>query len=226
MVNLPPIRILLCEDQRLMREGLKTILELDGGIPPFVVVGEAGDGEVAVQLAQQAQPDIILMDIQMPKQTGVQATAAICTARPGVRVVILTTFDNDDYVFQAIKAGAVGYLLKDMPAADLIATLRRVHQGEPYIQPNLATRMLIELAGGSGAARPGQPPGAEPEEDLNQRELDILKLLAQGISNRDIGAQLFLAEGTVKNYVSSIFIKLHAANRTQAANLARERGLI
>jgi DNA-binding NarL/FixJ family response regulator len=205
-----------------MREGLKTILELDNGTPPFEIVGEAANGEEAVRQAHALTPDIILMDIQMPKQNGVQATAAITTTHPSTRVIILTTFDSDDYVFEAIKAGALGYLLKDTPASELAATIRRVHQGERFIQPNVATRLLMEFG-----RRGAQPKGSTPEsEDLSQRESDVLKLLAQGASNRAIAEQLVLAEGTVKNHVSSILIKLHAANRTQAAKLARERGLI
>jgi DNA-binding NarL/FixJ family response regulator len=217
-----PIRVLICEDQTLMREGLKTILELDNGLPPFEIIGEASDGEEAVQQANTLSPDIVLMDIQMPRQNGVQATAAISATLPATRVIILTTFDNEDYVFDAIKAGAMGYLLKDTPANDLAATIRRVHQGESFIQPQVATRLLMEF----GRRGPTSKGATGEEEELSQRELDVLKLLAQGASNRDIAARLVLAEGTIKNHVSSILIKLHAANRTQAANKARERGLI
>jgi DNA-binding NarL/FixJ family response regulator len=217
-----PIRILICEDQTLMREGLKTILELDGGEPPFEIIGEAADGEEAVRQARKLSPDVALMDIQMPRQNGVQATAAITTTLPATRVIILTTFDNDDYVFEAIKAGAMGYLLKDTPANELAATIRRVQQGESFIQPQVATKLLMEF-GRRGTITRDQ---ASEDEDLSQRELDVLKLLAQGASNREIASRLVLAEGTIKNHVSNILIKLHAANRTQAANLARERGFI
>jgi DNA-binding NarL/FixJ family response regulator len=216
------IRILICEDQTLMREGLKTILELDGGSPPFQIIGEASDGEEAVRQANKLSPDIVLMDVQMPRQNGVQATAAICATLPATRVIILTTFDNEDYVFEAIKAGAMGYLLKDTPANELAATIRRIHQGESFIQPKVATRLLMEFSRRGPASRGT----AAEEEELSQRELDVLKLLAQGASNREIARRLVLAEGTIKNHVSNILIKLHAANRTQAANMARERGLI
>src|SRR5262249_22472936 len=187
------------------------------------------------RLAAELRPDIILMDVQMPRQNGVQATAAITARGLPARVIILTTFDYEDYVFDAIKAGAVGYLLKDTPADELAETVRRVWAGESFIQPNVATRLLMEFgrrAGGAASgATPGQegrkpPAGLEAPGDLSQREVDVLRLLAQGPSNRDIADQLILAEGTVKNHVSSILMKLHAANRTQAANLARERGLI
>ncbi|HEU0002500.1 MAG TPA: response regulator transcription factor [Ktedonobacteraceae bacterium] len=220
------IRILLCEDQMLMRQGLHTILELEAG---FEVVGEAANGEEAIQRFEELQrqglgPDIILMDVQMPRKNGVQATAAITTAHPAARVIILTTFDYEDYVFEAIKAGAVGYLLKDVPADELVSTIRKVHRGEPFIQPKVASKLLIEF-GRKGRPLPPQPANGG-DEDLSAREVEVLKLLAAGASNREIADALVLAEGTVKNHVSNILSKLHADNRTQAANLARERKII
>lgn len=221
------VRLLICEDQTLMRESLHTVLSLE---PGFEVVGDALDGAHAVQLAEELRPDIVLMDVQMPRQNGVQATAAITARNLPCRVIILTTFDYEDYVFEAIKAGAVGYLLKDTPTAELAETIRRVHAGESFIAPNVATKLLMEF-GRRGTLRPQgiaqEAPGERGAEgELSPREIEVLRLLAQGKSNRDIGDQLALAEGTVKNYVSSILMKLHAANRTQAANLARERRLI
>jgi two-component system, NarL family, response regulator DegU len=220
------IRILLCEDQMLMRQGLRTILELEVG---FAVVGEAANGEEAIQKFDELQqqglgPDIILMDVQMPRKNGVQATAAITSAHPSARVIILTTFDYEDYVFEAIKAGAVGYLLKDVPADELVSTIRKVYRGEPFIQPKVASKLLIEF-GRTGRPLPPQPANGS-DEDLSAREIEVLKLLAAGASNRDIADALVLAEGTVKNHVSNILSKLHADNRTQAANLARERKII
>ncbi len=236
------IHILICEDQTLMRESLSTVLNLE---PGFSVVGEAADGEEGVALAESLRPDIVLMDVQMPRQNGVEATAAITARGLHCRVIILTTFDYEDYVFDAIRAGAVAYLLKDTPAADLAAAIRMVHAGESVIQPKLATKLLMEFGrrptaqvavhpdqdgrewdGAGAAARDtsGAPGGSL--ESLSQREADVLRLLALGASNRDIADQLVLAEGTVKNHVSNILMKLHAANRTQAANLAREQGLI
>lgn len=223
------VRLLICEDQTLMRESLHTVLALE---PGFVVVGEALDGAQAVRLAEALRPDIVLMDVQMPGQNGVQATAAITARNLPCRVIILTTFDYEDYVFEAIKAGAVGYLLKDTPAAALADTIRRVYAGESFIAPKVATKLLMEF-GRRGTLRPHEATqelagarAANGEGELSQREIDVLRLLAQGESNREIGDRLALAEGTVKNHVSNILMKLHAANRTQAANLARERGLI
>jgi two-component system, NarL family, response regulator DegU len=220
------IRILLCEDQTLMRQGLHTVLELE---PGFQVVAEAEDGERAIQryteLQSQGQgPDIVLMDIQMPHLNGVQATAAITTAYPGARIIILTTFDYEDYVFEAVKAGAMGYLLKDVPANELADTIRKVHAGEPFIQPSIASKLLMDV-GRRGRVPSGQN-NTQLDEELSSREVEVLKLLASGASNREIADRLTLAEGTVKNHVSNILSKLHAENRTQAANLARERKLI
>src|SRR5579863_6016419 len=165
------IRILLCEDQTLMRQGLHTVLELE---PGFQVVGEAANGEEAIQRFEQLQkqnngPDIVLMDIQMPRKNGVQATAAITTNHPGARVIILTTFDYDDYVFEAIKAGAMGYLLKDVPADELVSTIRKVHHGEPFIQPRVASKLLIEF-GRKGRPLPASAPSASSDEELSARE--------------------------------------------------------
>jgi DNA-binding NarL/FixJ family response regulator len=208
-----PIRILLVEDQTLMRQGLKTLLELE---PSLKVVGEATDGQTGAKMALQERPDIILMDVQMPKLNGVEATAAICGAWPAAKVIILTTFDRDDYVFQGVRAGAVGYLLKDSPAAKLYETIQRVHSGEVFIQPEIASRAL----------RATLRPGSEAIEPLSDREKEVLVMLAQGIPNKEIADKLHLAEGTVKNHVSNILDKLQVQNRTQAANLARRRGLI
>ena len=208
-----PIRILLAEDQTLMRQGLKTILELESG---FEVAGEAEDGKAAVKLALQLHPDIILMDVQMPQMNGVEATAAICRSWPEARVIILTTFDRDDYVFQGVRAGAVGYLLKDLPAPKLIETIRRVHDGEVFIQPEIASRTLRAALHSPGVL----------VEPLSEREREVLVMLAQGIPNKEIADKLHLAEGTVKNHVSNILGKLQAQNRTEAADIARKRGLI
>ena len=209
----PALSLLLIEDQTLMRQGLRTLLDLEPGMH---VVGEAADGANGVRLALELRPDVVLMDVQMPGLNGVEATAALCAAWPAARVVILTTFDRDDYVFQAIRAGAMGYLLKDAPAEDLLRTIRRVAAGEAFIQPEIASRTLRELL----------RPKETPLEPLSDREREVLVLLAQGASNRDIADRLVISEGTVKNHVSSILGKLQAENRTQAAELARRYGLM
>jgi len=212
-MSVKPIRILIVEDQTLMRQGIKTILDLEPGMQ---VVGEAADGEVGSHLALDLRPDIILMDVQMPKMNGIEATAALCAAWPEARIIVLTTFSREDYVFQAVRAGAVGFLLKDTPADNLVATIRRVHQGEVFIQPEIASRILRELIA----------PQEAVIEPLSDRERQVLVLLAQGFSNREIANNLVVTEGTVKNHVSNILVKLQAENRTQAADIARRYGLI
>jgi DNA-binding NarL/FixJ family response regulator len=206
------IRVLLVEDQTLMRQGLKTILNLEPGLQ---VAGEAEEAAMGIRLAMELRPDIILMDVQLPGASGVEATAAICAAWPQAKVIILTTFDRDDYVFQGVRAGALGYLLKDTPADELIDTIRRVHAGEVFIQPMIASRALRELA----------RPQTNPLTALSEREREVLVLLAQGASNRDIAEKLVITEGTVKTHVSNILAKLQAENRTQAAIIARRHGL-
>ena len=207
------IRILLAEDQTLMRQGLKTILESE---PDLRVVGEAADGKAAVKLGLQLRPDLILMDVQMPHMNGVEATAALVSAWPEAKVIILTTFDRDDYVFQGVRAGAMGYLLKDLPAEKLVETIRRVQAGDVFIQPEIASRTL------RATLRPEQG----LVEPLSDREREVLVMLAQGVPNKEIADRLHIAEGTVKNHVSNILGKLQVQNRTQAGNLARQRGWI
>lgn len=210
------IRLLIVEDQTLMREGLRTVLDLEPGMS---VIGEASDGETGLHKALALRPDIVLMDVQMPSLDGVQATAQLCTRWPEAQIIILTTFDRDDYVFQAVRAGARGFLLKDAPVEELVDTIRRVHAGEVFIQPSIALRALRE------AVRPTASPQASPLEPLSPREREVLVLLAQGHTNRDIAEQLHLSEGTIKNYVTNILAKLQADNRTHAAVIAREHGL-
>ncbi len=208
-----PIRILLVEDQTLMRQGLKTILSLEPGLK---VVGEAAEGEAGIHQALDLRPDVILMDVQMPGMSGIEAISAICAVWPEARIIILTTFGRDEYVFEGVRAGAVGFLLKDAPADDLIQTIRCVHGGEVFIQPEIASRLLRELI----------TPQDWLIEPLSEREREVLVLVAQGYSNREIAERLVLAEGTVKNHVSNILGKLQAENRTQAADIARRHGLI
>ncbi len=222
-LKMSDIHILVVEDQTLMRQGLKTLLDLEPGI---VVVGEASHGAAGVEAALRLRPDVVLMDVQMaapdgaPALNGVQATADLIRQWPEARVIILTTFDRDDYVYEGVRAGAMGYLLKDTPADRLFATIWRVHAGEPFIQPEIASRALREMMRGRSTSV-----GSEAEP-LSDREREVLVLLAQGSSNREIATHLVITEGTVKNHVSNILGKLQAENRTQAADIARKRGLV
>jgi two-component system, NarL family, response regulator DegU len=208
------IKLLVCEDQTLVRQGLVTILGLEADLE---IVGEAANGREAVEKFADIQPEVVLMDVQMPHLDGVSATAEICRAHPAARIIMLTTFDNDDYVFRAVKAGALGYVLKDTPADELVEVIRKVYAGERFIQPAVASKLIFEFAGANNMPR---------YEPLSDRELSVLQRLAQGMSNRAIAADLSLTEGTVKNYVSSILTKLHAANRVQAVNTARQEKII
>jgi DNA-binding NarL/FixJ family response regulator len=212
------ISILICEDQTLVRQGLVSILSMEPGIH---IVGEATDGETAVEKVVELQPDIVLMDVRMPVKDGVKATEEICANYPDTRVVILSTYDSEEYVFEGIKAGAMAYVLKDTPAVELIETIKRVHAGEHFIQPTIANKLLFEFA------RHKPSPRKLPEyEPLSEKEVAIINRLAQGMSSREVAADLALAEGTVRNYTSNILAKLHAGNRVQAINLARRHRII
>jgi DNA-binding NarL/FixJ family response regulator len=210
------IRLLIVDDQRLMRQGLRTLLELE---PDMQVAAEAEDGLAALEQYALQQPDVVLMDIRMPNLDGVEATRRLLGRWPGGRVIILTTFDDDQNVFEGLRAGALGYLLKDVSGSELAEAIRTVAGGGALIEPSVARKVLAEFTRltPSGTAQVERLP-----EPLSERELDVLRLLAQGASNRQIAAQLFLAEGTVKNYISSIFDKLGVDDRTQAALRARE----
>jgi len=213
---MPPIRVLIADDHRLFRQGLRQICETVGG---FEVVGEAENGQVAVDLARQLKPDVILMDINMPVLDGVQATSFIAENTPAVRVIILTMYRQDRYVFEAIKAGARGYLLKDIDEEELVKAVRVVHQGEALIDPGLAAKLLNEFRRMGTAT-----PETEPAERLTQAEMDVLRLVAQGEDNKTIAEQLSLTERTVANRLSDVYQKLHVNNRTQAALFALRRG--
>jgi DNA-binding NarL/FixJ family response regulator len=215
-----PIRILLVDDQRLMREGLRILLELE---PDLKVVGEAGDGQAGLDAYAELQPDVVLMDVRMPGMDGVEATWRLRERWPGARIVILTTFDDDEYVFEGLRAGALGYLLKDVSGYDLAQAVRAVAAGGALIQPSVARKLIAEFA---RVAPPARAADAGLPEPLSDREQEILGLLAQGLSNREIADRLNLAQGTVKNYVTIILQKLGTRDRTQAALRARELGLI
>ena len=215
-----PIRILLVDDQRLMRDGLRTLLELEGDLK---VVAEAEDGQSGLDAYEQFEPNVVLMDIRMPGMDGVEATRRLIERWPEARVVILTTFDDDEYIFEGLRAGALGYLLKDVSGGELAESIRKVAAGGALIEPSVARKVLAEFARLEPASRSVSDGLPEP---LLKREVEILKLLAQGLSNKQIAARLHLAEGTVKNYVSGILAKLGVADRTQAALRGRELGLL
>jgi DNA-binding NarL/FixJ family response regulator len=213
------IKILLADDQALFREALRTLISLQ---TDFEVVGEAANGAEACAMAQSLSPAVVLMDLQMPVVDGVTATRRLHAEQPQCRVIALTTFDDDEYVFECLRAGAVGYLLKDAPSESLFAAIRAAARGESFLQPSVTTRVLAEFTRLSDPAKPNQ---AELIEPLSERELEILRLVSQGASNREIADKLFITEGTVKNHVSNILGKLDVRDRTQAALKARELGL-
>lgn len=215
------IRILLVDDQTMFREGLRTLLSVQ---PDFQVVGEAENGEQALEKAARLLPDVVLMDLRMPVMDGVTATRRLNALRPGCRVIVLTTFDDDENVFEGLRAGALGYLLKDAPSEKLFEAIRAAARGESFLQPSVAAKVVAEFTRLARQAPARQE--QEPFEALSERELDVLRLLAGGASNREIAAHLVLAEGTVKNHVTNILAKLGVNDRTQAALKARDLGLV
>jgi DNA-binding NarL/FixJ family response regulator len=225
------IRVLLADDQDIIRTGLTIILNHQDDLE---VVGQAADGIEAVDMARHLQPDVILMDIKMPRLNGIQATRQIMTALPKTQIIILTTYDTDDWVFDCIRAGAVGYLLKDAPSDNLAEAVRGAMRGESQMDPTVARKVLREFQHVTAAHRittglvmtPEPVPEDEPLEKLTDREEEILKLLAAGLPNKEIAQKLSLSEGTVKNHISAILAKLHANDRTQAVLTALKRGLV
>jgi len=214
------IKILLVDDQPLFREGLRTLLSVQSD---FEVVGEAGNGEEAIGLVRSLLPSVVLMDLQMPVLDGVAATRRLQEEQPDCRVIVLTTFDDDEMVFDGLRAGAVGYLLKDAPSEKLAEAIRVAARGETFLQPSVAAKVVAEF---SRLSRKTARTSDSLIEPLSERELEVLRLIARGASNREIAESLFLAEGTVKNHVTSILGKLEARDRTQAALKAKECGLI
>lgn len=214
------IRLLLVDDQRLMRDGLRTILELEDD---FEVVGEAENGEIALQKYADLLPDVVLMDIRMPVMDGVEAIRRLLNGSPDAKVIILTTFDDDAYVFDGLRAGALGYLLKDVSGEELGDAIRTVAVGGALIDPSVTRKVVAEFM-----RMPARIPVKNDalDESLSEREIEVLRLLANGRTNREIADNLHLAEGTVKNYVSNILGKIGARDRTQAALRARELGLL
>lgn len=207
------IGVLVVDDHAIVREGLRTLINTE---PGMVVLGEAENGLEAVVKARDLQPDVILLDLVMPKMGGLEAIVAIRSENPNACILVLTSFAGDDFVFPAIKAGALGYLLKNASPKRLLTAIREVHAGEPSMSPDIAKMLMLEMQ------RPSDLP---PTEDpLTDREVDVLRLLAKGLTNQEIAEALVIGEGTVRTHVSNILGKLHLANRTQAALYALREG--
>jgi len=211
------IKVLICDDQEIVCEGLERIL---GSDPEIIVVGVANDGSEALEKLEHLLPDLVLMDLKMPVMNGIIATRKIREKWPDVRVLVLTTYDDDEWLFDAIRSGASGYLLKDRPRSELITAIKGTLEGESYIDPAVAGKLLTNVA--------QNPPANHPsvEIDLSERELEVLELMSLGLTNSDIAKRLYLSEGTVRNYTSAIFAKLNVADRTQAVVAALRYGLV
>jgi DNA-binding NarL/FixJ family response regulator len=207
------IRVLIADDHPIVREGLEAVLSMQ---PDMELVAEAINGQEAVHKTLETQPDVIAIDLKMPVKDGVQAIAEISAALPGVRILVLTSFEDDDSVFAAIKAGALGFVLKDTGTDQLLQAIRAVYRGESVLHASIARKVLQELK---------QPSSRPPADPLTPREIEVLQQLAQGLSNREIADHLSITSRTVATYVRSILDKLHLANRTQAALYAREKGI-
>lgn len=210
------MKILLCDDQAVIRDGLEMLLNLE---EDFQVVGAAQDGAEAVELAAQKQPDLILMDLKMPVMNGIEATREIRVKFPGIKILVLTTYNDDEWVFDAIRAGASGYLLKDTPRQKIVEAIRGTMEGKSFVDPAVAGKLLSQVA-----SKQTQPTSILADK-LTGRELDVLRLIAKGINNSEIAARLHLSEGTVRNHVSAILERLGVSDRTQAAVIAIQHGL-
>ncbi|MEA5507820.1 response regulator transcription factor [Halotia wernerae UHCC 0503] len=208
------IKVLLVDDQSLIRQGLKALLELEADLE---IVGEAENGEIAIKLVAELQPDVVLLDIRMPIMDGVAATREIQKRFAGVKVLILTTFDDDEYVTAALKNGAMGYLLKDTPSEELAFAIRAVDKGYTQLGPGIVKKLLTQFPNMTPTQLPPVPPSLT---ELTPREKEVLRLIATGANNREIAQQLYISEGTVKNHVTNILNRLNLRDRTQAAIIA------
>lgn len=215
-----PIRILLVDDQALFREGLRILLSSQ---PDFDVVAEAANGEEALRQAAIHRPDVVLMDLRMPVLDGVSATRRLHELYPLSRVIALTTFDDDEYIFEGLRAGAFGYLLKDVPSQKLFEAVYAANRGEYFLMPSVTAKVMAEFSR-LPRSQPVQPP--PNQTPLSEREKQILKMVARGASNKEIAEELVIAEGTVKNHLSNIFDKLDARDRMQAVLISKELGII
>ena len=210
---MPPIRILIVDDHTLVRDGLNTILRRQ---PDFEVVGEASNGREATDLARELTPDVILMDLRMPEMSGVEAMREIGASNPEIKIIVLTTFDTDEYIFDAVEAGAKGYLLKDTSREELFSAVRAVCRGESQIEPGVAARLISRF----------QELSRQGPDTLSDREVEVLQLIARGSANRQIADQLLISESTVKTHVANIFSKMNVRHRTEAVTRGLQRGII
>jgi NarL family two-component system response regulator LiaR len=219
-----PIRVLLVDDHAIVRDGIHSLLNTQ---PDVEVVGEADNGQAAVSMVGNLEPDVILMDLVMPEMDGIEAIRQIMAGRPESRILVLTSFSAEDKVFPAIKAGAMGYLLKDSDSEELVRAIHQVQRGESSLHPKIARMLLQEVTAPrqAGIAEPAPRPERPTADPLTERELEVLKLVAHGKSNREIADELVVAEGTVRTHVSNILSKLHLASRTQATLFALREGL-
>jgi DNA-binding NarL/FixJ family response regulator len=212
------IRVVLADDQPLVRAGLRVLI---ADTPDLDVVGEAGTGAQAVQLARDVRPDVVVMDIRMPGMDGIEATGMITADHATVRVVVLTTFDDDDYVYAALRAGASGFLVKDMTLEDILTAIRVVAAGDALIAPGVTRRLIAQFAG-----RAGPPPRPREIDGITEREREVLTLVGRGLSNSEIAAQLFISVATAKAHVARLLAKLGARDRVQLVIAAYETGLV
>lgn len=217
------LSVLVCDDQAVVREGLEAILST---IPHIQVVGLAADGQEAVELIATCKPDVVLMDLKMPRMNGIQATRTIREKYPDVAVLVLTTYATDDWLFDAIRAGAAGYLLKDTRREALVRAIEETASGKTHIDPSIGARLFAHIANSPPPPTDLPAPTDDANELLTGREIELLTLLAQGLSNPEIAQKLHLAPGTVRNYVSEILAKLRVSDRTQAAVMATKLGYI
>ncbi len=214
------IRVLICDDHALFRRGLVMVLESEDGVE---VVGEAEDGEEAIRRAEELAPDVVLMDVRMPKVSGIEATRAIAEVVPSAKILMLTVSDEEDDLYDAIKAGATGYLLKEISIEEVASAIRSVVSGQSLISPSMASKLLSEF---TNLAKKADEKQAVPSPRLTERELEVLKLVAQGMSNREIAGELFISENTVKNHVRNILEKLHLHSRMEAVVYAVREKLL
>ena len=218
-----PIRVLIADDHAFFRRGLEVVLQGEAGLE---IVGQASDGVEAVAVATEVAPDVVLMDIRMPKMTGIEAARQMKEVAPSAKIVILTISDEDDDLFEAIRAGASGYLLKDIPLDELADSVRAVHGGQSLINPSMAGKLLTEFATLARRDADEGPAKHAPAPKLTDREMEVLKLVARGMNNRDIAKELFISENTVKNHVRNILEKLQIHSRTEAVMIAVREKLI